>query len=86
MPERELTDDEAREIARRMIAEASAPPGANVAAEHTATALDPVSGSQSPTDANENRIERALVELGVVPPDALEDTAPETAGPSRRAT
>ena len=81
MEERELTDAEAREVARRMIAEAGTPPDADFAAENNATALDAPSGrSQSMADANEDRIERALVELGAVPPHALSDAEPGAAG------
>ena len=67
-----LTDAEAREIARRMIADARTPPAARLDAENNATSLDePPRGAYSAAD--EARIERALVDLGFVPPDTIED-------------
>ena len=55
-----------------------APPDADLAAEDNATALDAPRGSDpSPSSADEDRIERALVELGAAPADALSDTEPE---------
>ena len=77
MADPELTDAEAREIARRMLAEAALRPNASLEAADNATALDAPRGSdQSRSSADEDRIERALVELGAVPPDAASDAEP----------
>jgi hypothetical protein len=62
-----LTDDEARVIAARMVHEAGRAPDADRAGEDNATALDEPRGGQSARD--EDRIEAALVDLGVVPPE-----------------
>ena len=65
-----MTDAEAREIARRMIADARTPPAARLDAESNATALERPRGGYSAAD--EARLERALVELGFVPPDTTD--------------
>jgi hypothetical protein len=62
-----LTDDEVRRIAERLIRDLRQPPDPD-----NRDASSPSVGSQSPADADEDRIERALIELGAV---SLEQTA-----------
>jgi hypothetical protein len=69
-----VTDAEARELARRLALGVDTPPDPD-----NASLLNPTAGggSQSAADAEEDRLDRALVELGLVPPDALSDEPPD---------
>jgi hypothetical protein len=60
-PRPALTDDDARRIAERIVRDLRQPPDPD-----NRDASSPSVGSQSPDDADEDRIERALIELGAV--------------------
>ena len=59
-----LTDEEARQIAERIVREVRQPPDPD-----NRDASSPAVGSQRPADADEDRIERALIAMGAVSPD-----------------
>jgi len=59
-----LTDDDARRIAEQIVRELRLPPDAD-----NRDASSPAVGSQSLGDPDEDRIERALIELGAASPD-----------------
>ncbi|HEU4721210.1 MAG TPA: hypothetical protein VFS59_07600, partial [Gemmatimonadaceae bacterium] len=59
-----LTDADARRIAQRIVREVRRPPDPD-----NRDASSPALGSHSQTDPDEDRIERALIEMGAVSPD-----------------
>jgi alkanesulfonate monooxygenase SsuD/methylene tetrahydromethanopterin reductase-like flavin-dependent oxidoreductase (luciferase family) len=62
-----LSDEEARRIAEQLVREVRQPPDVD-----NREASAPSVGSQSPEDPDEDRIERALIEMGAV---SVEQTA-----------
>ena len=75
-PRAGLTDEEARQIAEQIVREVRQSPHPD-----NRDASSPAVGSQSLSDADEDRIERALIELGAVSP---EQTAVGTRDPNVR--
>lgn len=71
-----LTEEEAREVAARIVREVRQPPDPD-----NRDASSPAGASQSLADADEDRIERALIALGAVSP---EQTAVGTRHPDPR--
>ena len=57
-------DDEARRVAEQMLREVGQPPDPD-----NRGAISAASGSQSATDPGEDRIERALIDMGAVSPE-----------------
>lgn len=63
----ELTDAAARRIAEQIVREVHQAPDPD-----NRDASSPRLGSQASGDADEDRIERALIEMGAVPPEVTE--------------
>ena len=59
-----LTDEEARQIAERIVREVRQPPDPD-----NRDACSPAVGGQGLSDADEDRVERALIDLGAVSPE-----------------